>query len=47
MEAWYAHGAGKPVVAYTGGAPAHPWTVYVAIAVCADLEQAVAALESV
>ena len=44
MEAWYAHRAGKPVVAYTGGAPAHPWTVYVADAVCADLEQAVAAL---
>jgi nucleoside 2-deoxyribosyltransferase len=44
MEAWYAHRAGKPVVAYTGGAPAHPWTVYVAAAVCAELEQAVAAL---
>ena len=44
MEAWYAHRAGKPVVAYTGGSPAHPWTVYVAAAVCADLEQAVAAL---
>jgi nucleoside 2-deoxyribosyltransferase len=47
MEAWYAHAAGKPVVAYTGGAPAHPWTVYVAVHVCTDLEQAVAALESV
>jgi nucleoside 2-deoxyribosyltransferase len=47
MEAWYAHAAGKPVVAYTGGAPAHPWTVYVAVRLCADLEQAVAALESV
>lgn len=45
MEAWYAHRAGKPVVAYTGGTPAHPWTVYVAAAVCADLEQAVAALK--
>ena len=44
MEAWYAHRAGKPVVAYTGGTPAHPWTVYLATAVCADLEQAVAAL---
>jgi nucleoside 2-deoxyribosyltransferase len=44
MEAWYAHRAGKPVVAYTGGTPAHPWTVYVAAAVCAELEQAVAAL---
>jgi nucleoside 2-deoxyribosyltransferase len=46
MEAWYAHAAGKPVVAYTGGAPAHPWTVYVAARVCADLEQAVAAIDS-
>ena len=44
MEAWYAHGTGKRVVAYTGGEPAHPWTVYVAAAVCADLEDAVAAL---
>ena len=44
MEAWYAHGAGKRVVAYTGGTPAHPWTVYVADAVAADLEDAVAAL---
>jgi nucleoside 2-deoxyribosyltransferase len=47
MEAWYAHAAGKPVVAYTGGAPAHPWTVYVAARLCADLEDAVAALDSV
>lgn len=44
MEAWYAHGRGKPVVAYTGGTPAHPWTVYVAAAVCADLEEAVRAI---
>ena len=44
MEAWYAHGAGKRVIAYTGGAPAHPWTVYVADGVAADLEDAVAAL---
>jgi nucleoside 2-deoxyribosyltransferase len=44
MEAWYAHGRGKLVVAYTGGTPAHPWTVYVADAVCAELEEAVAAL---
>jgi nucleoside 2-deoxyribosyltransferase len=44
MEAWYAHSRGKPVVAYTGGAPAHPWTVYVADTVCDDLEQAVRAL---
>ena len=45
MEAWYAHAAGTPVVAYTGGAPPHPWTVYVSVRVCADLEQAVAALD--
>ncbi|MBI4171430.1 MAG: nucleoside 2-deoxyribosyltransferase [Actinobacteria bacterium] len=44
MEAWYAHERGKLVVAYTGGTPAHPWTVYVADAVCAELEEAVAAL---
>ena len=44
MEAWYAHRAGKRVVAYTGGTPAHPWTVYVADAVCDDLEDAVAEL---
>jgi nucleoside 2-deoxyribosyltransferase len=46
MEAWYAHAGGKPVVAYTGGAPPHPWTVYVAVQVCGDLEQAVAALDN-
>ena len=44
MEAWYAHRAGKRVVAYTGGTPPHPWTVYVSDAVCADLGEAVAAL---
>ena len=44
MEAWYAHGLGKPVIAYTGGTPAHPWTVYVATRVCGELEDAVAAL---
>jgi len=44
MEAWYAHSLGKPVVAYTGGAPPHPWTVYVSDVVCEDLEQAVQAL---
>ena len=44
MEAWYAHARGKRVIAYTGGAKAHPWTVYVADAVHADLEHAVAAL---
>jgi nucleoside 2-deoxyribosyltransferase len=45
METWYAHAHGKPVVVYTGGTPPHPWTVYVAAQVCADLEQAVAALD--
>ena len=46
MEAWYARSRGKRVVAYTGGAPPHPWTVYVADAVRADLEDAVAAVTS-
>jgi nucleoside 2-deoxyribosyltransferase len=46
MEAWYAHSLGKRVVAYTGGSPPHPWTVYVADAVCDDLERAVEALPS-
>jgi nucleoside 2-deoxyribosyltransferase len=45
METWYAHAHGKPVVVYTGGTPPHPWTIYVAAQVCADLEQAVAALD--
>src|SRR5438045_9519065 len=45
MEAWHAHTLGKRVVAYTGGMPAHPWTVYVAAAVCADPDEAVAALD--
>jgi nucleoside 2-deoxyribosyltransferase len=44
MEAWYAHGLGKRVIAYTGGTPPHPWTAYVADGVFADLERAVAAL---
>ena len=44
MEAWYAHGTGKRVLAYTGGSTPHPWTVYVADAVCADLGDAVRAL---
>ena len=43
MEAWYAHGRGVPVVAYTGGEPAHPWTVYVSASVHADLGAAVEA----
>jgi nucleoside 2-deoxyribosyltransferase len=44
MEAWYAHALGKRLVAYTGGTPAHPWTVYVADVICAELEDAVRAL---
>lgn len=44
MEAWFAHTLGKRVVAYTGGAPAHPWTVYVADEICDLLEAAVEAL---
>lgn len=47
MEAWHAHTIGVPVVAYTGGTPPHPWAVYVAERVCADLEAAVAAVVSV
>ena len=41
MEAWYAHSRGTRVVAYTGGAWAHPWTVYVAASVHAELADAV------
>ena len=44
MEAWYAHSRGIPVVAYTGGSWAHPWTVYVSRSVHATLEDAIAAL---
>jgi nucleoside 2-deoxyribosyltransferase len=44
MEAWYAHGLGKPVVAYTAGRKPHPWTVYVSARVCPELEDAVRAL---
>ncbi|HET7127898.1 MAG TPA: nucleoside 2-deoxyribosyltransferase [Gaiellaceae bacterium] len=44
MEAWYAHSRGIPVVGYTGGAPAHPWAVYVTRSLHARLEDAVAAL---
>ena len=46
MEAWHARTIGVPVVAYTGGTPPHPWTVYVAERVFADLEAAVAAVVS-
>ena len=45
MEAWHAHASGKRIVAYTGGTPPHPWTVYVADAIHADLADAVAALD--
>ena len=44
MEAWYAHSRGIPVVAYTGGTPPHPWTVFVARSVHPGLEAAVDAL---
>jgi len=44
MEAWFAHRLRRPVVAYTAGRKPHPWTVYVADAVCAELEHAVQAL---
>ena len=47
MEAWYAHTIGTPVVAWTGAAWAHPWTVYVAASVHKRLEDAVAALEQI
>src|SRR5712691_12969756 len=33
MEAWYARSLGKPVIAYTGGTPPHPFTDYVALEV--------------
>ena len=44
MEAWYAHSRGKPVIAYTGGSPVHPWTVYVSVEVHSDLDEAVKAV---
>ncbi|MGH2885626.1 MAG: nucleoside 2-deoxyribosyltransferase [Solirubrobacteraceae bacterium] len=44
MEAWYANARGIPVVAFTAGAWAHPWTVYVSRSVHTTLEDAVAAL---
>jgi nucleoside 2-deoxyribosyltransferase len=46
MEAWHAHATGKPVIAYTGGTPPHPWTVYVSREVHADLGDAVRALSA-
>ena len=47
MEAWYAHAHGTPVVAYTGGTPPHPWTIYVTTRVCSELDEAIAALDDV
>ena len=44
MEAWYANARGIPVIAYTGGTPAHPWTVYVAASVHGALSDAISAL---
>jgi nucleoside 2-deoxyribosyltransferase len=44
MEAWYAHSLGKPVIAYTGGTPVHPWAAYVSVSTLADLEEAIAAV---
>lgn len=44
MEAWYACGRGKPIAVYTGGTPAHPWTVYVATTIDAELAEAVDAV---
>src|SRR5207237_10064892 len=44
MEAWYAHARAIPIVAYTGGARAHPWTVYVSASVHAALDDAVEAV---
>jgi hypothetical protein len=44
MEAWYAHTRGIPVVAYSGGAWVHPWTVFVAASVHKRLEDAIEAL---
>jgi nucleoside 2-deoxyribosyltransferase len=44
MEAWYAHARGIPVVAYTGGSWAHPWTVYVSRSTHSSLDDAVAAV---
>ena len=44
MEAWYAHSRGKPVVVWTDGTWAHPYTVFVASGVHSNLEDAVTAL---
>jgi nucleoside 2-deoxyribosyltransferase len=44
MEAWHAHRLGRRIVAYTAGRKPHPWTVYIADAVYAELEDAVRTL---
>ena len=44
MEAWYAHSRGIRVVAWSGDAKPHPWTVYVSASVHPTLAEAVAAL---
>ena len=41
LEAWYAHSLGKPVLAYTGGLPVHPWTAHVCVGTAADLGAAI------
>ena len=46
MEVWYAHEQRIRVVAYTGGTPPHPWTVYVADQLFAHLHDAVGRLET-
>ena len=46
MEAWYSHMIGKPVIAFTGGTPRHPWVVYVSDSVHDDLADAVSAVAS-
>ena len=45
MEAWHAHMLGKRIVVYTGGRKPHPWTVYIAHVVHAELPDAVRALD--
>jgi nucleoside 2-deoxyribosyltransferase len=44
MEAWYAHSLGKPLIAYTGGSPVHPWAAYVSAGIAADLDEAIVIL---
>ena len=44
MEVWYAHSRGLPVVAYTSGQWAHPWTVHASTSVHAGLEDATQAV---